>query len=586
MFRFTALTLNHHDQEYSYKFHPGINFFRGANNTGKTVFYDFIDYLLGSSRDLSKKEWFIDSLSSATLSVETSVQLCHFRRTLSPDTNYFRYDDEDWGEPLGLYEYKAKLDNVLCPDPELLADLRRFAEEALTYRTYTAFSFMGEKSFGNLTDFLDKGSDPKYSYKLATILNHFFNQDLAEISRLQNELDSLLARLETMERSVATNQAIIDRVNESLELIGVGKVFTGANVKTVLEELERIRAANIPKAEGSLTRDTAKLEVLLSNMDEQIKVHEAARRNLVSFETEANQRKRYVEELERLVASNPGYGYLTSPILEVLGQLDKSISFNRYLAENPAIDLLKQQRQKVRSELLRQDSRHKVYTQPAKTQAMGTIDTLLRNGFAEVKDNRSELKKRIKELREQIRTLQQYDSKDRIEEVSKLTTDYYRVGADYSPLVQADFQRSGFRVRYVKRGNSLQPQASVVGTDEAANLDLGSLARHTLIQLSGYLALLTAFIANGRYPLVPILVIDHISKPFDSVSRLAIGPLLERFLTTNGVESVQVFLFDDKTPSDLGLENLAYEELAGAEKTGFNPFFTKIPDATTGGNSL
>ena len=57
MFRIETLTLyNLDDEKYTYSFSAGLNYFVGSNSTGKTVFYNFIDYMFGSSASISK--WF------------------------------------------------------------------------------------------------------------------------------------------------------------------------------------------------------------------------------------------------------------------------------------------------------------------------------------------------------------------------------------------------------------------------------------------------------------------------------------------------------------------------------------------------
>ncbi|KJS68887.1 MAG: hypothetical protein JL50_04065 [Peptococcaceae bacterium BICA1-7] len=102
------------------------------------------------------------------------------------------------------------------------------------------------------------------------------------------------------------------------------------------------------------------------------------------------------------------------------------------------------------------------------------------------------------------------------------------------------------------------------------------MARHTLIQLCGYLGFLHLLIKENKYPLIPILVIDHISKPFDSGNRKAIGIILQRFYETVSVEDLQIFMFDDENHEDLSIIPSHHEDLVTDNKSGFNPFFHEI----------
>lgn len=70
----------------------------------------------------------------------------------------------------------------------------------------------------------------------------------------------------------------------------------------------------------------------------------------------------------------------------------------------------------------------------------------------------------------------------------------YKSAEGISSVVDNDILQEGFRIQYFKRGNILQPMVEVNETDEnglkqkkEVNWYTGSLARHTLIQLCGYL---------------------------------------------------------------------------------------------------
>ncbi|WP_248402958.1 hypothetical protein [Butyrivibrio fibrisolvens] len=100
------------------------------------------------------------------------------------------------------------------------------------------------------------------------------------------------------------------------------------------------------------------------------------------------------------------------------------------------------------------------------------------------------------------------------------------------------------------------------------------MARHTLIQLCGYLAFLNLFVSEKKYPIVPMFVIDHISKPFSKDNSKAIGAVFEEFFKICDKENVQVIMFDDCSASDLGIDNIDETNLVERNKTGFNPFYS------------
>ncbi|HAZ36590.1 MAG TPA: hypothetical protein DDW58_03365 [Clostridiaceae bacterium] len=104
------------------------------------------------------------------------------------------------------------------------------------------------------------------------------------------------------------------------------------------------------------------------------------------------------------------------------------------------------------------------------------------------------------------------------------------------------------------------------------------MARHTLIQLCGYFAFLNILLVDNKYPLIPILVIDHISKPFDEKNSKAIGKVISEAYESIGKENLQLFIFDDEEYEALGIQPDHFENLVTEGKTGFNPFFIPYKD--------
>ena len=162
---------------------------------------------------------------------------------------------------------------------------------------------------------------------------------------------------------------------------------------------------------------------------------------------------------------------------------------------------------------------------------------------------------------------------------SKVTL--YKSAGEVSELVKHDVNLDGFKIQYIKKGNIIQPMISNNGVERNDDIKVensekyytGSMARHTLMQLSGYLSFLELLIKENRYPVVPILVIDHISKPFDDINRRAIGVILQRFYEKVDESDIQIFMFDDKNSEELLITNASVNNLVSDSKSGFNPFY-------------
>lgn len=577
------------DEEYTYKFDYGINYFKGKNSSGKTEFYKFIDYMLGSSEKINKQYWYKDTLKEATMEIYYDNISYVLTRTLDSEINYFHYKDEKQGDPIGSSEYRDKLNSIFAKEESILKDIREFTDENLTYRAFTMFNFLGEKRQGILNDFLDKCIDIKYSIKLNPILNFIFNKNLALIFKLKKELEELENEIKSIERAVSRFDFICNKVNLNLYKLNISTTYDGRNSQKVMDEIE-----NIKSMKGKIYKDTnktiAELEVIYNNLDEQIKIYENRLLDSKNMNIEGENRRILLNKLEIILDNTNELQYLIEPIAKLVNDLESSISFHKYIINDGTIQEMKKQRENIKQEILSNDYKFKRFNVDEKTKAISIIEDYLSEEIDYNEENLKEKRKRIKRIKEEIKILQNADDVKKIEAISNNITNLYKSAYEVSELVKHDIDIDGFKIQYLKRGNILQPMISnneednnieKIKVDKEKKLEkyyTGSMARHTLIQLSGYLSFLVLLIKEAKYPIVPILVIDHISKPFDLMNRRAIGTILEKFYETIGKKNVQIFMFDDEDSEDLLVTKALVNNLISNNKSGFNPFYYEIKD--------
>lgn len=576
MFKISSLTLHDYDgHEFTYQFSAGLNYFRGKNNTGKTEFYGFLDYMFGSSENISKKPWYRDSLSKAVMEIWIDKIKLQLIRTSNPEENYCLYADETPTEVISLREYREKLNAVFAKNIPLLRSIREFTEEELTYRAFTMFNFLGEKRQGAIHDFFDKCSDIRYSVKLSPILNFIFNGHLEEIHDLQQELERKQKQLKESELATSRYSFVCDQVNKNLHVLDTKLYYTGNNETEIRKGLDEIgQMIRTPKSVKEM--NIAELQVLYNNISEQIKVYDNTIADAKQFESTSENRKLLLKNLEKLIEDSTEFAYLVDPISELLRQVDSTIAFSQYTISDKTIAALKKQQEKVKQQIRRNDARFKCYTVEDKVKAIALIDEYLTTGIEDKSEDVKLLHKEIRELKDQILFLQNADDKTKISNLSQYITDLYESARSVSSVVENDSSKKGFKIQYIKRGNVLQPMVTVEEDDEetTVNYYVGSLARHTLIQLCGYLAFLKLLIEEEKYPIIPILVVDHVSKPFDVQNAKALGQVITKAHSDIGKENLQIFMFDHKEHESLNIEPDHVEDLATENKTGFNPFYT------------
>lgn len=537
--------------------------------------------MFGSSKEIGKIVWFKDTLNHAIIEFEYNNIFYEIKRTLNRDVNFFRYKDEEWGESINADEYKDKLNSVFA-SRAFLKSIRDFTEENLTYRTFTLFNFLGEEGLGVLNDFFDKTRNIKYSTKLPAILNYIFNNNLEKIFRLKKELFELQNEVNKIEKSINKFEFLKNNVNLNLKKLNISVLYSGKNKNTILDEIKSIKSLEEAKKNSKKNKTISELESIYNNLDEQIKVYEYTIEDSKKFEIENSNRKKLLETFSELILERKEFDYLVKPLLNMIGDLEKNISFNKYIINNNTIKELKKQRELVRNDIIANESKFTCYDITEKSRSIALVEEYMSVDI-EFNTEKLDAKRRlIRELKAEIRVLQNSDNDEKITSISDFITKLYKSGKEVSDIIKNDNNIEGFYIQYYKKGNLLQPKIiddMSQNKDRYENYYTGSMARHTLIQLCGYFGFLNLLIKENKYPLIPILVIDHISKPFDSCNRKAIGIILQQFYKNISTNELQIFMFDDENCEDLSIIPNHYEDLVTDGKSGFNPFFYEVKNS-------
>ncbi|EKD1065849.1 hypothetical protein OQZ67_001886, partial [Listeria monocytogenes] len=546
---------------------------KGKNDSGKTEFYKFIDFMFGSSYDISNIPWY-ENLEKAVMVFQKDGIKYKIVRTKNSNINYFDYIDEpnyDNNE-IDFEEYKAKLMAVFSPNEKNLRELRAFIDEDITYRTFTLFNFLGETRQGVVNDFFDKSHEIKYALKLDSILNFIFNKNLEAINQLKIEFNSLTSDVNKIQAELESNNFIRKRINGLLLQLGVKKIFNGKNSSDIYMEIEKFEKMEEKPTNDKV--DLSSLEIYYNTLSEQINEYDKIIQDSKQIENDNRNRESLLRNLQELVRDKKDYQYLINPIISTLNELENSISFSRYVRQDEVVKKLKEQKNDVKDEIQRQSSKFKMYSFNEKTEKIVILKDLLgqKNNEIDLEDLEKK-KRRIKDIRYELKKLQNSEDKEKLNKISNLMTTLYKSSKEISTISKTDFNNEGFHLEYIKKGNSIQTIIFDELNDKKDRYYIGSMARHTMMQLCGYLSFLVMMIKEDRYPLIPFLVLDHISKQFDKENGKAIGSILAELYKNIDKEDLQIFIFDDETCENLNISADYSENLLLNNKTGFVPFY-------------
>ena len=575
MFKIERLDLyNTQGNVASYEFERGINYFIGKNNSGKTEFYKFMDYMFGSSIVIKNSIWYKGTLSKATMHFTYNSISYRISRVLATDKCYFSYKDEEDGAPIDLSEYRDRLQVVFTVDKNALESLHKFTDERLTYRSFTLFNFLGEIRQGVLVDFFDKCSEIEYSTKISPILNFIFNQNLARIFWLKNEIARLQEEIKQKEQLDESNKHLIYKVNLNLTKLNIKDEFNGYNGNAILSQLSDL-ANQIESSKPLSTKSLSDLEIVCNNIDEQIKVYEKYKSDLQHQQHENKNRENMLDTFESIIRNHPDFNYLVEPLISLTDEIKSSISFSQYFLKDDVLDKLRKQRETVKNEIVKAQMQLTRFSLDEKKKAIAIAEDGIKSYSTDYSlSDLEKLRKDLRDYKKELKELQDSDDIKKINSVSKQITELYKSAYQTSDFVREDFDKTqeAFYIKYIKGRNALQTM-TIDEKNNAKVYGTGSHARHTLIQLCGYLIFMKMLIAENKYPIIPILVIDHISKPFDSQSVASIGTVIHKAYESIGVDNLQIFMFDDADGNKLNLTPNHTENLVNESRTGFNSFY-------------
>ena len=469
-----------------------------------------------------------------------------------------------------LEAYKEVLNSFFCRGEEGLRLLAEFSGQALTYRTFTLFSFLQDDGIGRMNRFLTRLSSTKYRVKERALFDYLFASDPVSIVELEKKFFDLRGERSRIEAEIALGQQYVDAANEALVRLGISVKFTGDNgpdICTLIGAAGTAVEPTLPKK-----GDLAKCMQDACSLRDEIRSQETMLGDLDRVSAQNRKREALLEQLSSIISSDSRYEDLLSATVSVLEGLRGSASLRDIRLQKEMMDKKKALLSRLEEEIVSAGASIDPFDiderRRAAILAMEYVSSYPAVGRA---GELEEIKKQIAETRRELSDRRRMDDVAAIDVVSDDITWLYSVGKNKSPFVRHDFSLTGFSVKYIKEGTSLQP----VFEDGHGEVDLytGSRARHALMQACGYLALMLFLERRSDCPVVPMIAVDHLSGPFDEESRRAIGAVFQAFYSRVSKKTIQLFLFEPIAPEELGITPDCHIVLGANGQSGFNPFW-------------
>lgn len=564
MLKIASLSLISNQQVIrSFDFSRNISFIKMGNSKGKTSLFILIDYLLGSSSTTLTSRTF-QKIESAELHTNHGI----FVRNLS-DKYFFGYKlrQDDGLQVVSEGYYKTQIENACLEGETSDRDsVRALADENITYRTYTLFSFLSEKCLGQIEKNIFSKQNYIEYYRGKYIFDYMFNKaNIDKINSLKNEINELNKRSARSYAEREIQKSKSDRLQSLFADLGIE--FHSNNMKKNSEELNNLESGLLASnTQIKATGDYYYLWDIYNNVTNTIRKLKEQRLSAKN-QGELNEKRILLLKSLKELFDGSENSDIVNPIIELISKCE-TISV---AAENSDFDEtisdLEKRKKEIKNEIYKARAINSDIDVDAKRTRVAEARVLIEDiGIYKDKDD-SNLGELIKQKKRAIRELRNSYDTNMEEKVSSLINHYYASLKNKGyEFIDKDFEKNNFRLHFNYRKMTVLGYTTVKaenGTEYDVVTMIESMSRQTVIQLCTYFAFNHLLRSDFHFPIICSLLLDNVSKPLENANKSIIYDLLSLF--TKEVNDFNVIVTTD-CDEDNNNNSVFYED-------GLNPLF-------------
>lgn len=569
MFKLSYIKVNYLNRniEPTYYTFSLSNYIFGANNVGKTVMIQAIDFVLGKSNFKLDTKDGLDGIASIEAKLEKDDKKLYLLR--ADDEFGYKYSADDKGYLTVDHElYKKEITAFLTDSTnEYFEEFKDYLEEDLSFRAFSFFNFVDEKGLGNLTNIftrIDNFYNQKRARKLMTfIFNHVNVSKLIKLQKQEKKLEKDLEKLRTQKATYNYLYGII--VNGCRELqIPIPKE---ASIKDIANSFNCFKDT-YNRNSGQEVKKTGDIGMLIKmsySLSEELKYQENLQRQTNLLTSRNKKVGQLLSAFKSLIYVDEKYAQYVEEIERVLKKQEISQEVLSIKDFRKTIAEIRAKKEKIDRQLIEAQTRSNKIPFEETLKLIGKIE----QAILDIENIPDILEIEIKEKQLQAVRNEIKDIKNRFDETLKQKFDevllaYYVNLKNKIDFVTKDFQQNNFRMLFDPLKIAISGQKSK-GNDstEIVSYNPGSMARETTWQILAYLAMFQILKETfAQLPIMPILFIDGLNQPFDDEQ--SSYPNAYKFIRDKALElGVQLFVVSTRDGRPIGIKDQI-------ELTGFN----------------
>ena len=523
---------NHDFQDYFFTMH---SFVYGQNTRGKTALTIAIDYVLGSSENLTYQGLDnIDSLEALLKNENTSLWI---KRTTKDNGYFFKRTEASKYSEVSAATYKDNISIMLTEqrNSKYFEIYKRIFNENPSFRSFNFLNYIEEKGLGDLSAVFTKAKELKHNIRIRNIMNFFFNIDnIEQIYEKEVLLDSKTKELEII--SSKYNEYTNSKLRQKKIFQELHLEYTGDFNKDY-ETFCAFKKTYLRKIKSE-SKDLVYLLKSSFSLSEEIKLYNFMKNQSKNMTERKERVKRLLSILNKIINDAPEYEDYINFIKSETEKLDEE---NVILSLTDYSSIIKN----IEIEKKKLDDQIKVLkasaTQLSYEEAMKRVG-LLENIFLILSENvdvaRHEvLVKEISSLKKEIKDLRNAFDQKKINKFNKRLTEVYLENKLDIKYLKEDLEEINFSIEFDPFRLCLF--AKHTKNDNVEKFMPGSMARQTHLQILVYLTMFEYLNHNFKgFIHMPLLIIDSANQPMGTDSFEKFYPVFIKMSEEVGIQTI------------------------------------------------
>ena len=533
MFKLESLLFNNRDDSQKYQFSKHT-FIYGMNTVGKTALTKAIDYVLGSSENLTYQG--LDNIDSIEAYLTNNLTALWVKRTISGEYFYRRTEDSAYSE-ISADTYKDNICLMLTPNPNnhFVQVYSKVFDENPTFRSFNFLNYMEEKGLGDLSVVFTKARELKYQIRVSNIMDFFFNYNNIEqiyekellLEQREKELDELTKDYQEYERSLLQ----IQKLFRELQL-----KYTG-NYEKDYSTFKKFQTSYTRTAQTK-SKDLVYLSKASFSLAEEIKLYSFIQSQANNMVERKERIKRLLAILNSIVEGNHDYKQYIDFITKTVEEIQEENIILSLTDYQKAIRGIQTEKGKIDQQIMMLKGQASEITYEDAVKKIGLIEHIFsilnRNvdytRLDSLRGETSKLKREIKELKSA------FDKKEISAFNNRLTNLYLKSDLKVKHLIE-DLHDTDFTLEFDPFRLCLFASHK---TEEGVERFIpGSMARQTHLQMLIYLCMFDYLKRDFQdFIYMPLLIIDSANQPMGIEIFREVYPTIVNLAEEIGIQTI------------------------------------------------